>query len=134
MTRPAYILMLILATGLLPPAVWAQIPACTAAQTQSEMNACAAREYQKHDAEMQEIYSRLLSRLTDPRQKSLLREAEDAWIAYRDKQCEFQSSGTAGGTIHPLIEATCLDEKTAVHVAELARQLNCKAGDPSCVH
>jgi uncharacterized protein YecT (DUF1311 family) len=64
----------------------------------------------------------------------MLVDPERAWIAYRDKLCAFQSSGTVGGTIHPLIETACLDEKTNVHKAELSRQFDCKEGDPSCVH
>jgi len=112
----------------------AQNPACAAAQTQFEMNECAAREYRKHDAEMNGVYNRLLARLADAQQKSLLVEAERAWIAYRDRQCAFQTSGTVGGSIHPMIVSACLDEKTTVHSAELARQLDCKEGDPSCVH
>ena len=112
----------------------AQSPDCAAAQTQTDMNQCAAREYQKHDAAMNGIYQQLLARLTDPKQKEMLVDAERAWIAYRDKFCTFQSSGTVGGSIHPMLEANCLDEKTNVHTAELSRQLNCKEGDPSCVH
>jgi uncharacterized protein YecT (DUF1311 family) len=110
----------------------AQMESCAAAQTQLEMNQCAAREYQKHDAAMNQVYQQLLAKLTDPRQNSLLVEAERAWIAYRDKQCAFQTSG-AGGSVLPLIQFDCLDEKTNVHTAELSRQLNCKEGDPSCV-
>jgi uncharacterized protein YecT (DUF1311 family) len=111
----------------------AQMQACATAQTQTDMNVCAAGEYKKHDAAMNQIYQQLLAKLTDPQQKSLLVDAERAWIAYRDKQCAFQTSGSVGGSIHPMIESDCLDEKTNVHTAELSRQLNCKEGDPSCV-
>jgi uncharacterized protein YecT (DUF1311 family) len=109
----------------------AQIQACAAAQTQTDMNDCAAREYKKHDAAMNELYEQLLAKLNQ-RQRSQLQEAESAWIAYRDKQCAFQT-GSAAGSIRPLIQYDCLDEKTNVHTAELNRQLNCKDGDPSCV-
>jgi uncharacterized protein YecT (DUF1311 family) len=79
---------------------------------------------------MNDVYRQLLARLADPKQKSLLVDAERAWIAYRDKQCAFQTSCTVGGSIHPMIEFNCLDEKTNVHAAELSRQLNCQEGDP----
>jgi uncharacterized protein YecT (DUF1311 family) len=114
-----------------PVAALAQMQACAGLQTQTEMNACAAREYQKHDAAMNELYQKLLARLNQ-RQRALAEDAENAWIGYRDKQCAFQTSG-AGGTIRPLIQYDCLDEKTNVHAAELNRQLNCQEGDPSCV-
>ena len=112
----------------------AQMQACATAQTQTDMNVCAAGEYKKHDAAMNQIYQQLLAKLTDPQQKLLLVDAERAWLAYRDKQCAFQTSGSVGGSIHPMIESDCLDEKTNVHSAELSRQLNCQEGDPSCVH
>jgi uncharacterized protein YecT (DUF1311 family) len=131
MSRAICGLALLLAVAPVPAK--AQSPSCAAAATQTEMNACTAREYQQHDAAMNDIYQRLLAKLADPRQKTLLQEAERAWIAYRDKQCAFQSSGTEDGSIHPLIVATCLDEKTTVHTAELNRHsIAGKATLPAC--
>ena len=109
----------------------AQMQACATAQTQADMNNCAAREYKRHDAAMNGLYEQLLAKLNQ-RQRSQLQEAESAWIVYRDKQCAFQT-GSAAGSIRPLIQYDCLDEKTNVHTAELSRQVNCKDGDPSCV-
>ncbi len=111
----------------------AQMQACASAQTQTDMNTLAAGQYQKDDAAMNQIYQRLLAKLTDLQQKQLLVDAERAWITYRDQECAFETSGSAGGSIHPMIQSDCLDEKTTVHTAELSRQLNCKEGDPSCV-
>jgi uncharacterized protein YecT (DUF1311 family) len=128
----ALVLLAALPAALLP--AQAQIQGCASAQTQADMNACAAREYQKHDAAMNQLYQQLLAKLKDPQQRSLLQDAERAWIDYRDKQCAFQTSGTTGGSIHPMIQSDCLDEKTNIHAAELSRQLNCQEGDPSCVH
>ena len=125
-------LVLLAALPAKPRNSLAQMQACAGLQTQTEMNDCAAREYKKHDAALNELYQRLLEKLNQ-RQRALLEEAESAWIAYRDRQCAFQTSN-AGGSIRPLIQYDCLDEKTNVHTAELNRQLNCKEGDPSCVH
>ena len=122
----------LLMMGALP--VRAQMPACAGAPTQKELNDCAAREYKKHDAAMNETYQQLVAKIKDAKQKTMLVDAEKACVAYRDKFCAFQSSQTVGGTIHPLIVDACLDEKTTVHMAELKRQLDCKDGDPSCVH
>jgi uncharacterized protein YecT (DUF1311 family) len=128
--RSAFLLVLLLAAA---PA-HAQMAICATKQTQADMNACADAAYKKDDAAMNQVYDQLTARLTDTQVKAQLVDAERAWIAYRDKFCAFQASGTAGGSIHPLIVSQCLDEKTAVHSAELSRQLNCKEGDPSCVH
>lgn len=111
----------------------AQMAACAAAQTQSAMNACAAQQYQKTDAALNQLYGQLKAKVTDPKQQSLLVAAERAWVAYRDAECGFETSGVAGGSIEPMVQAMCLDNLTTVRNAELSRQLNCKEGDPSCV-
>lgn len=117
-----------------PSAAHAQIAACAGLATQAALNECAGREYKKNDDLLNEVYRQLHAKLRDPQQRNMLEQAERAWIAYRDRQCAFQSSGSAGGSIHPMIEADCRNEKTVVHLAELRRQLNCQEADPSCVH
>ena len=111
----------------------AQMNACASAQTQSAMNICADQQYKKDDAALNQIYGKLKAKLNASDQAAL-QAAEKAWIAYRDAECAFETSGTAGGSIHPMVLSMCLDEKTLVHTAELNRQLTCKEGDPSCAH
>ncbi len=113
----------------------AQIPACAGAPTQADMNDCVAREYKKHDAAMNDIYQQLVAKLKDPKQRAMLVDAERAWIAYRDKLCAFQSSGTAGGTIHPLIETACLDVDQCAQ-GGIKPPARLQGGRPvlSCVH
>ena len=137
MIRPTAIVTLVLLAGTSPAGsvgARAQMPACAGAPTQAELNDCAAQEYKKHDTAMNDTYRQLLTKLKDPKQKALLVDSERAWVAYRDRLCAFQSSGTVGGSIHPLIVNACLDDKTIVNNAELTRQLDCKEGDPSCAH
>jgi len=117
-----------------PMPATAQTAACAAASTQAELNDCSAQRYREADARLNQVYSQLRARLRDPRQRSLLEEAERAWIAYRDRECAFETSGTVGGSLHPMMQATCLYEKTTIRLAELTRQRNCKEADPSCVH
>jgi uncharacterized protein YecT (DUF1311 family) len=112
----------------------AQSANCAAAQTQADMNACAAQQYQKSDAALNQVYAQLKAKLTDPQQQNLLVAAERAWVAYRDAECGFETSGSTGGSIRPMVLSMCLNEKTLVHSAELSRQLNCKEGDTSCAH
>jgi uncharacterized protein YecT (DUF1311 family) len=111
----------------------AQMAACASAQTQTAMNACAMQEYQKSDAALNQVYDQLKAKLTDPKQQALLAAAERAWIAYRDGECGFETSGATGGSIYPMVQAMCLNNITLVHTAELTRQLNCQEGDSSCV-
>jgi uncharacterized protein YecT (DUF1311 family) len=110
----------------------AQMSACASAHTQTAMNACAAQEYQTSDAALNQVYDQLKTKLIDPKQQALLVAAERAWLAYRDGECAFETSGAAGGSIYPMVQAMCLNAIALVHTAELSRQLNCKEGDPSC--
>lgn len=132
--QTAAALCCLMAAGFGTGSARAQIAACAGLATQAALNECAGREYKKNDAVLNDLYQQLRTRLRNPQQRAMLEEAERAWIGYRDRQCAFQTSGSAGGTIHPMIEADCLNEKTAVHIAELRRQLNCQEADPSCVH
>jgi len=124
--------ILLAVAGVSPAA--AQIPDCAAAKSQADLTACADREYHKSDAALNQAYARLKAKFPDPKVQETLVAAERAWIAYRDRECEFETGGTADGTIHPMLLALCLNEKTLVHTAEVTRQLNCQEGDPSCVH
>jgi uncharacterized protein YecT (DUF1311 family) len=55
------------------------------ANTQMAMNACANEEVQRADAELNEIYQKLLSSATDQSGAvEKIKAAERTWIAYRD--------------------------------------------------
>ncbi|MFL6256336.1 MAG: lysozyme inhibitor LprI family protein, partial [Pyrinomonadaceae bacterium] len=53
---------------------------------------------------------------------ALLKEAELAWIKYRDTNCTFESSQYAGGTMRPMIESFCMARVTKARTAELKEQ------------
>lgn len=85
------------------------------AKTQAEINACANGEASRVDAELNDVYRKLLSKAaSDPEAVAKIKAAERAWIAYRDayiaamypakdKQAEY-------GSIYPM-EANLLRAK-----------------------
>ncbi len=97
--------------------------------TQYAMNMCAGREFEKADAAMNERYAKLLKRLEREDQRKL-RQAQRAWITYRDKVCEFETNGL--GSVRPMIFAGCLKQQTEDHIKYLDGQLTCEEGDLSC--
>ncbi len=109
----------------------AQALECTDAADQTAMNQCASKQYKATDAAMAKVYKDLMAKVSDEG-KPLLRDAERAWIAYRDKECAFETAVTVGGSINPFVLLQCLKTKTEVHMAELKAQLNCEEGDVSC--
>ncbi len=101
------------------------------AQTQAEMNADAAGQFRTADAQLNAAYRKLQARLSAGGQ-SRLRVAQRAWLAVRDRDCAFVSSGSDGGSVAPMINASCLVEETQTRTKWLARYLVCEEGDLSC--
>ncbi|WP_127522376.1 lysozyme inhibitor LprI family protein [Mesorhizobium sp. Z1-4] len=104
---------------------------CEDPQTQLEMNHCAGLAYEAADAQLNEIYGEVRSRL-DPDGTEQLVATQRAWIAYRDAECTFRSRGVEGGTIYATIHAGCLADLTEQRTADFETMLACPEGDLSC--
>jgi uncharacterized protein YecT (DUF1311 family) len=113
--------------------VHAQLIDCAHAETQGAMTMCAGAAAKAADGDLNKTYDTLIARIDDKHTIALLRDAEKAWIAYRDKECGFETSLTVGGSIHPMVVAQCLETLTRARQKELQRQLDCQEGDMSCV-
>lgn len=106
------------------------------AQTQLEMNNCAAQAYQAADEDLNVAYQ--LAQASMKRQDVfiaegagqdlpddyisgviLLRDAQRAWIVFRDKSCAAEGHSYYGGSIRPLIEATCKETLTRARTEQL---------------
>ena len=98
------------------------------AKTQSEMNACANEDAARVDAELNDVYRKLLSKAaSEPEAVAKIKAAERAWIAYRDaymdamypakdKQAEY-------GSIYPMEAALLRAKLTQQQVAALKELL-----------
>jgi len=95
---------------------------CNNLKTQLEMNACAANEYQRDDAKLNEYYKELAEKL-GPSEKERLKAAQRAWIKFRDLQCEFEASRYEGGSIQPLVRSSCLAQVTKQRNEDLRRMI-----------
>jgi uncharacterized protein YecT (DUF1311 family) len=104
---------------------------CDNAVTQFDLDQCAGQDYQAADAELNRVYTRLMSQY-DEQNKASLRQSERDWIKYRDSTCTHETAESVGGTMHPMLVAGCLAEKTRARTAELRKQLHCPEGDLSC--
>jgi uncharacterized protein YecT (DUF1311 family) len=101
------------------------------AQSQMELNAQAGSAHQKSDAQLNAVYNKLRARISDAGKQKLLL-AQQSWLRFRDLECEFETMGTVGGSIHSMIVAICLTRLTDQRIKDLEVQLNCKEGDLSC--
>lgn len=113
-----------------PAAVAAQEIDCAAPATQLEMTACAARGWQAADAELNRAYGVAIDRARAmdaglaPEQEpaeEMLREAQRAWIPFRDKACAAESLVARGGSMQPMLVYLCLERLTRQRSADLER-------------
>jgi uncharacterized protein YecT (DUF1311 family) len=95
---------------------------CADAQSQAEMNMCWGKEYKAADAKMNKTYQDFMSKL-DESEKMQLKNAQLAWLKYRDTNCDFVADQYKGGTMRPMIAAICLADVTNARVNELKSQI-----------
>ncbi len=88
---------------------------------QQQMNACMAEEYWKSDARLNTLYQELIGVLENP---AKLRQAQKAWLHFRDLSCEYESSGIGrDGSLYPFSVAACRIDLTENRVRDLERYL-----------
>jgi uncharacterized protein YecT (DUF1311 family) len=101
------------------------------AQTQLEMNEKAGAELRQAEARMDVVYRDVLAKISDAG-KEALQASQETWLNFRNQECAFETMGTAGGSIHPLVVAECRRRLTGQRIKDLEAQLNCQEGNLSC--
>jgi uncharacterized protein YecT (DUF1311 family) len=96
---------------------------CENAQTTAEMRDCAGKEYEAADAELNKVYQQLMSKLDTEGHQTALKEAQLAWIKFRDANCDFESYLNRGGTIYPIVNTGCQTGMTINRTKELQEML-----------
>jgi len=91
-----------------------------------------ADEAAQADAALDANYKALSPQLDGANQQRL-RDAQRAWIAFRDKECSFRAQGGAGGSASALASSACIAELSRQRADALKRQLDCPEGDITCV-
>ena len=122
MLRP----ILVLACLTLPAA--AQEVDCANAMAQADLNACAYQEWDAADADLNAVYRQAMALLQDwdanlPADEQggakALKEAQRAWITFRDKACEAEGYAMKGGSAEPLLVYGCMRVLTEERTAHL---------------
>ena len=107
---------------------------CENAMSQMEMNACAMQAFERADAELNRLYREQIAaaRASDqspdngrserdnrPGEEETLREAQRAWVAFRDAHCRGEGYAERGGSMEPMIFHQCLERLTRERIAQL---------------
>lgn len=111
-----------------------QIPAlCSKERNQAEMTRCADDLLKKANAEMAKTLQELLA-ATDKDNHKVVTEAQQAFEAYREKECLSRIGGSPnrGGTIWPMMNLECHVGLTRARVKDLKEQAKCPGGRMDC--
>lgn len=102
---------------------------CRLAIVGSKMRTCENARYDIAQRELNSVYQNLLRGL-DETQRERLRQAQRAWLRFRDTNAEFQASLVQGGTSAPLIKVGTLTEMTNERASELKKVLITERSPP----
>lgn len=90
-------------------------------------------DFKRADQALNQTFRQIQKRLADDADgKTRLLKAQRSWIAFRNAECTFQSSGDDGGSAAPMVAAACQAELTKDRTKQLKGYLNCQEGDLSC--
>jgi uncharacterized protein YecT (DUF1311 family) len=81
-------------------------------ETTAGMVGCLGQEYEAWDARLNTSYARLQEGLSDAG-ITALRDAQRAWIASRDADCQFARFQYEGGSLASVIGSNCMLERAA---------------------
>ena len=113
---------------LLSTAATAQEIDCGNAVTQMEMNQCAYDDWEAADVDLNAAYRRAMTLLkgwdadlpeAEQGGAAALKEAQRAWITFRDKACEVEGYAMKGGSAEPLLVYGCMRQLTEDRTAQL---------------
>lgn len=116
-------------------AVFILVPALSLAQTQAEMDEQAYRSYQKTDSVLNAVYQGILVEYkSQPDFLKACREAELAWIKFRDAQVKMMYPGDPSnwGSILPMCEDYYLQELTLQRIKTLKLWLDGEEEGDAC--
>jgi len=126
--------LIVLMPVFLAGAAAAQVPpGCSGASDQASLNECADKAYKKTDAALNATYNEIIGRLkNDKETRHRLVAAQQAWIGFRDAECDFATGGSRQGSIYPMLVQNCRNELTHDRLEQLKGYLKCEEGDLSC--
>jgi uncharacterized protein YecT (DUF1311 family) len=92
---------------------------CANEKTYMEMTMCAGAKFQQADKKLNATYKALLPKL-DENGRNTLKEAQRAWVKFRDAECKYRASPSEGGAIWPMEEASCSTSLTLDRINDLS--------------
>ena len=114
-------LAVVLALFLCAPAAEAQDWNCKDPGNlpQQGMNFCAAQAYARSDAVLNQVWDRVYPPVRGSTLGDKVLTAQRAWLTFRDAACDSEAAVFEGGSLAPLIHATCMTRLTEARIRDL---------------
>ena len=110
---------------------------CANVVTQSDMNQCAYADWEAADADLNTAYQAAMELLQGwdadlPEDEqggaAALKDAQRAWIIFRDKACEAEGYAMKGGSAEPLLVYGCMRQLTEDRTGQLQAMVDSYGG------
>ncbi|HEY9602742.1 MAG TPA: lysozyme inhibitor LprI family protein [Allocoleopsis sp.] len=96
---------------------------CSKAESTPEVKYCSQLSYERADKQLNQAYQQVISSLKgEPKQ--LLITAQQAWIKFRDNNCDFETYLNRGGTGYEIFRNGCLERLTNQRTKDLQDYLS----------
>ena len=107
---------------------------CGADASQLALDLCALDGFQRADASLNALYSRMTEEPALSSRLARLQAAQRAWMDYRDVECRFEDSWADGGSMQPMLNSDCARALTERRIGDLEAALSCvhNAGPAGC--
>ena len=105
---------------------------CDDPQYQAEMNLCAVRDFEAQDAELNRVWGEVIAAAREadreinreydnrPTEEEMLRQAQRAWITFRDAHCTVEGYREArGGSMETMVYEGCRARLTEERIGQL---------------
>nr|WP_238178530.1 lysozyme inhibitor LprI family protein [Calothrix sp. 336/3] len=96
---------------------------CKKAVTTVELKFCSQQSYAAADKKLNTVYQQVLKNIKGE-QKQLLVTGQQAWIKFRDNNCNFEVYPSRGGTGYEIFRNGCLERLTKQRSQDLQNYLN----------
>ena len=85
---------------------------------------CSQKKLAEADAELNKTYRQLIVRMDNKQWEAKLRVAQQAWIKFRDANCDYESEFSGGGSASTFEYNFCLADMTSTRTKQLLDMLN----------
>ncbi len=96
---------------------------CSQANNTTELKYCSLKTYQAADKKLNQVYQKVIARV-DGEQQQILITAQQAWINFRDRNCNFETYRSRGGTGYEIFRNGCLERLTQQRTTDLEKYLS----------